>query len=138
MLGLPSRAALAACRQAVHEVSEFHSVGFVRNLDDVRVSMLVEHPNGVSEHALPRSDIPSSLRPTVGAATQEETNWIGANPTGVAEWLLALGNVRRVASFRVPNVERPPCDTGATTSAQRGLPQGNRARHWTPCERHLT
>ena len=105
MLGLPSRAALAAFRQAVREVSEFHSVGFVRNLDDVRVSMLVEHPNGVSEHALARSDIPSSLRPSVGAATQEETNWIGANPNGVAEWLLALGNVRRVASFRVPNVE---------------------------------
>ena len=138
MLGLPSRAALAAFRQAVREVSEFHSVGFVRNLDDVRVSMLVAHTNGVSEHALARSDIPSLLRPSVGEARQEETNWIGANPNGVAEWLLALGNVRRVASFRVPNVERPPCDTGATTSAQRGLPQGNRARHWTPCERHLT
>ncbi len=105
MLGLPSRVALAAFRQAVHEVSPFHSVGFVRSLDDVRVAMLVEHPNGVSEHVLARSEVPASLRPSMESARQEETTWIGANPTGVAEWLLALGNVRRVASFHVPNLE---------------------------------
>ena len=91
--------------QAVHEVAPLHSVGFVRSLDDARVSMLIAHPNGVSEHGLPRSDVPTILRPILEEARQEETQWIGANPDGVVEWLLALGSVRRVASFNIPNRE---------------------------------
>jgi len=105
MLGLPSREALTAFMQAVHEVAPLHSVGFVRSLDDARVSMLIAHPNGVSEHGLPRSDVPTILRPILEEARQEETRWIGANPDGVVEWLLALGSVRRVASFNIPNRE---------------------------------
>ena len=105
MLGLPSREALSAFMQAVHEVAPLHSVGFVRSLNDARVSMLIGHPNGVSEHSLQRSEVPGLLRPLIEQARQEETRFIGANPEGVVEFLLALGNVRRVASFGVPGRE---------------------------------
>jgi transcriptional regulator with GAF, ATPase, and Fis domain len=102
MLELPSREALASLTRAAQAVAPIQSVGFVRSLDDARVAMLFSHPNGVSEHTVPRSDVPAVLRPSVEAAREEETRWIGANPEGAIEWLLTLGNVRRVASFHVP------------------------------------
>ena len=105
MVGIPSLEALTAFMAAVHDVAPLQSVGFVRTLDDARVSMLIAHPNGISEHNLPRSETPAVLRPSMDDARQEETRWIGANPDGVVEWLLAFGNVRRVASFRVPDRE---------------------------------
>jgi transcriptional regulator with GAF, ATPase, and Fis domain len=102
MLPLPSREALAALTQAAHAIVPLQSLGFVSSLDDARVSLLFVHANGVSQHVVQRSDVPTVLRPSIDEARQEDTSWIGANPEGVVEWLLGLGGVRRVASFRVP------------------------------------
>ena len=91
--------------RAARGIAPLQSLGFVRSLDDARVEMLFSHTNGVSEHIVQRSEVPAVLRPSVEGARQAETRWIGANPEGVVEWLLALGNVRRVASFHVPGRE---------------------------------
>jgi transcriptional regulator with GAF, ATPase, and Fis domain len=102
MLPLPSREALATLTQAANAIVPLQSLGFVSSLDDARVTVLFVHGNGVSQHVLQRPDVPTVLRPSIDEARQEETTWIGANPEGVVEWLLGLGNVRRVASFRAP------------------------------------
>jgi GAF domain-containing protein len=101
MLELPSREALVSLTRAARGVAPLQILGFARSLDDARVEMLFFHVNGVSEHVVQRSEVPAVLRPSVDDARQEGTRWIGANPEGVVEFLLTLGNVRRVASFRV-------------------------------------
>jgi hypothetical protein len=102
MLELPSRETLVSLTRAARAVAPVQVLGFARSLDDARVEMLFFHINGVSEHIVRRSEVPAVLRPSVGDARQEEARWIGANPEGVVEFLLTLGNVRRVASFRRP------------------------------------
>ena len=105
MLELPNGEALASLTRAARAVAPVQVFGFARSLDDARVEMLFFHINGVSEHVVPRSEVPAVLRPSVDDARQEETRWIGANPEGVVEFLLTVGNVRRVASFHVPGRE---------------------------------
>src|SRR5262245_25150420 len=107
MLPLPSREALYILRRAVETIVPIHSVGFVRSLDDARLSLLVFHPNGVGGYVVQRSQVPAVLRPSVEEPRQEETRWPGAKAEGVIEWLMALGNVVRVASFAVPGSEPP-------------------------------
>jgi len=102
MLPLPSREALAALTQAANAIVPIQSFGFVSGLDDARLSLFFVHPNGMSQHAVQNSDVPTVLRPSIEEARQEETTWIDANPEGAVEWLLSLGNVRRLVSVRVP------------------------------------
>jgi hypothetical protein len=47
MLPLPSREALTTLRGAAEAIVPLHSIGFVRSLDDARLSFLVFHPNVV-------------------------------------------------------------------------------------------
>jgi transcriptional regulator with GAF, ATPase, and Fis domain len=105
MPGLPSREALASLREAVSAVVPVQSLGVVQSRDDACVELLLAHPNGVSAHVVLRSEMPAVLRPLVNEASQDATTWIGANPDGAVEWLLALGGVRRVVSFVVPDTE---------------------------------
>jgi transcriptional regulator with GAF, ATPase, and Fis domain len=107
MLPLPSREALTTLRGAAEAIVPLHSIGFVRSLDDTRLSFLVFHPNGVGGYVVQRSQVPAVLRPSVEEPRQEETRWPGANAEGVVEWLMALGSVLRVASFPVPGSEPP-------------------------------
>src|SRR5262245_31545685 len=102
---LPTREALAALYKAAAAVVPVHSFGVVESRDDACVEILLAHSNGVSDHVILRSEMPAILRPLINDASQDATTWIGANPDGAVEWLLALGGVRRVVSFSVPNRE---------------------------------
>jgi transcriptional regulator with GAF, ATPase, and Fis domain len=144
MLELPSREALASLNRAVQAIAPVQSVGFVRSLDDARVSILVTHANGASDHILARSDVPAVMRPSVDGARQEDASWIGANPDGVVEWLLALGGVRRVTSFRVPGREplirawfgltSPDPLTADAVRALENIVHDNADRLWPPSD----
>src|ERR1700752_4244616 len=105
MLPLPSREALATLTQAAHAIVPIQSFGFVTSLDDARLSMFFVHPNGMSQHVVQRIDVPTVLRPSIEEGRQEETTWIGANPEAAVEWLLSLGNVRRLVSVPVPGID---------------------------------
>jgi two-component system response regulator AtoC len=105
MLALPSREALAALTRAANAVVPVQSLGVVQSLDDARVGLLISHANGMSDHVVSRSDVPAVLRPLIGEAQQDGMGWAALNPEGVVEWLLGLGGVSRVASFRVPRRE---------------------------------
>jgi transcriptional regulator with GAF, ATPase, and Fis domain len=105
MSSLPSRKVLASLNEAFSAVVQVQSFGFVQSRDDSCVELLLSHANGVSDHVILRSEMPAVLRPLINEVSQDATTWIGANPDGAVEWLLALDGVRRVVSFVVPQTE---------------------------------
>src|SRR5262245_41051973 len=98
MFEIPSRADLAALASKTNAVISSVSFGFVRPLDDNRVSVFYSTPNGFGEFVLRHPDLPEVLLPSATDARHADAKAIRSNPTGVFEWCLLSGGAQRAMS----------------------------------------
>jgi hypothetical protein len=98
----PARRALT--HDLLHEVNR-RSVAF--RAIETDVSVLYWTPHGFGSYILANSNLPDVLRPSATDMRQADAKAINANPNGVFEWHLLLGEVQRVVSFRIAGCGPP-------------------------------
>src|SRR5215470_5267018 len=105
MFEIPSRADLAALASRTNAVVSTVSLGFVRPLDDSRVSVFYSTPNGIGEFVLRHADLPDVLLSSATDARHADANAIRSNPTRAFEFHLISSGAQRVVSTRIRDCE---------------------------------
>ncbi len=105
MRDIPDRLAIYALTEAVHAISPVVTLGFAHRSGEHDVSILYSTPMGFGQYLLPAADVPSLLHAPGNAIQEADRASIYDNADGVFEWHLRVGNVQRVVSLAVPDVE---------------------------------
>jgi transcriptional regulator with GAF, ATPase, and Fis domain len=107
MLEIPSRQDLAELATTTkNAIVSAVTLGFVRPMDN-HVSVLYWTPYGFGEYLLPNAELPDVLLPSATDMRQADAKAINANPKGVFEWHLLVGQVQRVVSVQSRHCEPP-------------------------------
>src|SRR5262245_34990121 len=102
---IPSREDLTALASRANAVASTVAFGFVRPLDDSRVTVFYSTLNGIGEYVLGHADLPDVLLPSATDIRQADAKAIRSNPTGVFEWNLLSSGAQRVMSVRIRDCE---------------------------------
>jgi transcriptional regulator with GAF, ATPase, and Fis domain len=102
MFGLPTRTSLAELTRAAGAVVPVAALGFVRPIDDHRVSVVYSYPHGIGEYVLPGSEVPEPLRSSTAGLHQSDAAQLVSKPQGAMEWFLRSGGVERLVSIVTP------------------------------------
>ena len=102
MLAIPSRRDLSALTAGANAVIPTCVIGFAREREDGRISVLCSHPHGVSEHVVAASELPDVLSPQSGDWLYEDDSRIRAKPDHPVEWQMTIAGVHGVVAVTVP------------------------------------
>src|SRR5262245_45233094 len=105
MLETPSRQGLAALAAATNRITNYETIGFMRAIEETRASIFYAYPLGIGEFIIPMSEVPDILSPAGDGARQVGAELFYKNQDGAVEWLLNMGQVKRVVSLPVPKHE---------------------------------
>ena len=107
MLDLPARKSLAALSDSANSIMPVVAVGFVREVEDGRASVLYSHAYGISRYLVSTADVPAALVPQPGAVRHADAVAIRSRSDSPIEWQLIASEVQGIVSAQVPDVE--PC-----------------------------
>jgi transcriptional regulator with GAF, ATPase, and Fis domain len=99
MLVVPPRASFAVLTAAANAVVPTAIVGFVRSLDQSRVSVLYSYTYGIGEYLVENGDLPDVFSPSAEGPRHADAGAIDANAARPIEWHLLFAGVRRVISL---------------------------------------
>ena len=104
---LPPRDSLATLTAAANAVAPTSAIGFTRTRDDGQLSIVYSYAIGIGEFVLTPADTPASMRPSPVVMSRTGPADLDARGEGVIEWFMALGDVRQVISFSLPDSPTP-------------------------------
>jgi transcriptional regulator with GAF, ATPase, and Fis domain len=107
MFEVPSRATLKTLTTAVEAVGPTTAVGFVRQGQNDRVSVLYSYAHGIGGFLLPATGLPDVLVPTGDEHREADRATLESHRTRAAEQFLLDNQTERVVSIRLAGIEPP-------------------------------